>query len=290
MEGLRRGWTESPEYVDREDALAHTLENDGRFDEPEILEPASDLDGEPIPTKSRLAPSQGFTPYKLTPTSSSPSNTNSPSSSSIPPPLTIPPQPPLLLVPFTNRIGFKQMPLMVVDFFNQRQKVQAGAEAAYRLVLSHTRPIVAPLPNEPSAPLFSPDERSPITDLDFDREGESYYVRSLSTFREDITKAREDYYAKLPDRLATARALARGEREPTKEEQNAPPPTEVELRAERLKKETRWQDNEEGWDIVRPESNVAWDERFRTALKVFTDPPASDTSAKEDNGSNTDAS
>ena len=182
------------------------------------------------------------------------------------------------------------MPLMVVDFFNQRQKVQAGAEAAYRLVLSHTRPIVAPLPNEPSAPLFSPDERSPITDLDFDREGESYYVRSLSTFREDITKAREDYYAKLPDRLATARALARGEREPTKEEQNAPPPTEVELRAERLKKETRWQDNEEGWDIVRPESNVAWDERFRTALKVFTDPPASDISAKEDNGSNTDAS
>ena len=41
MEGLRRGWTESPEKMDREEALAHALENDGRFDEAENNNPSS---------------------------------------------------------------------------------------------------------------------------------------------------------------------------------------------------------------------------------------------------------
>ena len=55
MEGLRRGWTEPPVKVDREETLARLLGDDGRFDEPETMEESSDIDGEPIPTKSRLA-------------------------------------------------------------------------------------------------------------------------------------------------------------------------------------------------------------------------------------------
>lgn len=271
MEGLRRGWTESPERVDREDALAHKLEQDGHFDEPEASGPSDMLDGEPIPTASRLESSSGLSSY-------SPLRTHTTTQKSdagkgiiaFPqtPPDTIPPQPPLLLVPFLNRIGFKQIPFMIADFFNERKRVASGAEAAYRLVKGYTRPFNAPC-NYPGAPLFSPDDRIPANDLDFDRENESYYLKSVASYNSDIDKAREEYYNKLPARLSTARSLFRGEREPTKEEGSNPPPTEVELRAERMKKETRWRDNEEGWDIVRPDKDVTWDERFKSALTIF---------------------
>lgn len=275
MEGLRRGWTESPERVDREEVLAHVLEGDGHFDEPELSDPAAGLDGEPIPTHSRLAPAQSaFSPYQLPPApATDPKQSTSSPPSSIPPPQTIPPQPPLLLVPFMNRIGFTQIPLMMVEFFNQRTKVKTGAEAAYRLIMNSTRPISGPPTTPEAVSLFSPDSQRAENDLDFDRLGESYYQSSLSSFHSDIEKARGEYYKALAGRLATARELARGEREPTKEEQNNPPPTEVELRAERMKKEKRWRDNEEGWEIIRPEKDVVWDERFRNALSIFTDPP-----------------
>ena len=274
MEGLRRGWTESPEKIDREEALAHALENDGKFDETENDSLSSNLDGEPLPTTSR------FDAMKLSPLNSlnkpsSPTpNPSIPSFTSAVPPASIPPQPPLLLVPFLNRIGFKQIPFMIADFFNERHRVAAGAEAAYRLIQNYKRPISGPSSSYDGAPLFSPDDKRPTNDLDFDRENESYYLKSLSSYASDIQKAREEFYAKLSERLATARALARAEREPTKDELSNPPPTEVELRAERMKKEMRWRDNEEGWEIVRPDKDVAWDERFGSALSIFEDPPA----------------
>lgn len=288
MEGLRRGWSEPPEKVDREELIAHVLEEDGVFELPEETNNfSSDVDGEPIPTKSRLMSSQNaqsFSPLKLL--TSSPSSVSSTATGLNPtvvsPPERIPPQTPLLLVPFTNFIGFRQIPLMIVDFFNQRSKVEAGAKAAYKLIMGETRPISAPLTVSPDfqpapEPLFSPESTTKLaepkatTDLDFDRLSESYYQSSVSKFLANIQKAREEYYNELPKRLATARALARGEREPTKDELSYPPPSEVELRAERLKKELRWRGDEEGWKIVRPEAEVAWDERFREALRVFVD-------------------
>lgn len=275
MEGMRRGWSESPARIDREDALAHILEDDGHFDEPELPELTGDLEGEPIPTKSRLLPSkstQVFSPInpvaRSVPRSSSSIELDG---SVISPPATIPPQPPLLLVPFTNIIGLKQIPLMIVDFFNQRAKVITGAEAAYRLVTASIRPISAPLQEASLVSLASSDEQRPETDLDFDRESESYYPGSTSAFLQNIEKQRDEYYKSLATKLATARALAHGEREPTKEEQAYPPPTEVELRAERLKKEMRWRNDEEGWKIIRPEAAVAWDDRFREILSIFVD-------------------
>lgn len=278
MEGLRRGWTESPEKIDREDALAHALENDGRFDEIEDESPSSSLDGEPLPTKSRFKAAV-FSPLNSFDPNSRPAQQPfTGRSAPVAPPDVIPPQPPLLLVPFLNRIGFKQVPFMIVDFFNERKRVATGAEAAYRLVQNYSRPIIGPSAYS-GAPLFSPDEKRPMNDLDFDRENESYYLKSLSSYASDIQKAREEYYGQLHGRLATARALSRGEREPTKDEQANPPPTEVELRADRMKKETRWRDNEEGWEVVRPDKDVAWDDRFGRALKVFEDQPSNANNA-----------
>jgi import inner membrane translocase subunit TIM54 len=183
---------------------------------------------------------------------------------------------------------------MIVDFFNQRAKVQAGAEAAYRLVKGYTRPIsvsttdaadadvVAASPYAHDIQSETKETTQVLNDLDFDTTSESYYPTSTRDFVANIEKARSDYYAALPDKLASTRALARGEREPTKDETNYPPPTEVELRAERLKKEMRWRGDLDGWNILSPENGVAWDERFREALKVFVDPPEDERSHVEE--------
>ncbi|KAH9945851.1 inner membrane protein import complex subunit Tim54-domain-containing protein [Epithele typhae] len=290
MHGLKRGWTDGLQKVDREEQLAQALENDGKFDEPEP-EP-SELaldDDEPLPTPSKLPPSRPFSVLsapnlRMPPPPPKTAEDIAPAVNA--PPSTIPPQPPMLLVTFTNYIGLTQIPLMIWDFFNERQKVRAGAEAAMKLVRGATRPFTAP-PSFPAADSLVSDfnvdhdgpqkpflqELSP-SDLDFDREGESWYKAStVRNYSSEIEKARDEYYKSLAKKLEVARALARGTREPTKEESENPPPTEVELRAERMKKELRWTSDEEGWDIVRPDKNVDWDERLRNILRVYTEPP-----------------
>jgi mitochondrial import inner membrane translocase subunit TIM54 len=269
MAGLRRGWTESVERIDEDERLSRELEGDGHFDEPEVspgsgpsFDGLADVDAEPLPTRSRLPPSPPpgiYSPLStaIRPPSPPPPSTPTPGRDSgmdVRPPIFLPPQPPLLLVPFVNLVGIKLVPLMIWDFFNERHKVRAGAEAAYRLVSCAVRPF----------------ER---TDVDFDASAEGYYKSSTAAIPADVQNARTEYYKKLPEKLATARALARGEREPTKLEIEAPPPTEVELRAERLKKETRWMAEERGWELVRPDRPVEWDDRWEGALEVFVDPP-----------------
>jgi import inner membrane translocase subunit TIM54 len=264
--GLRRGWTESLELVDKDEQLSRELESDGHFDEPEASpdisssSPSDFTEGEPLPTPSRLPSSRavpGLFPPLSTPRASPPSAPARDAGADVPPPTSIPPQPPLLLVPFVDLVGIKLVPLMVWDFFNERQKVRAGAEAAYRLVSRVTCPL----------------DRA--ADVDFDVSAETYYKSSTAAFPAEVQKARAEYYKTLPEKLATARALSRGEREPTKLEIEAPPPTEVELRAERLKKETRWKADERGWEVVSPDTPVEWDERWDTALEVFVGPPES---------------
>ncbi|KAK7038044.1 inner membrane protein import complex subunit Tim54-domain-containing protein [Favolaschia claudopus] len=252
MHGLRRGWTEPLDKIDHEELLAQELENDGRFDEddePQKLEPK--------PTSFELP---------ITPRSSP-----TPPPSALPP---VPPLPPLLLVPFTDILGFTKIPLMIWQFFNRRHDVRNGAEAGYKLVMGQTRPFSAP--HDSAEPLFSDITSSPSqpsSDLDFDVECERHLRKSLSKLPAENAKAREKYYAELKTKLEIARALSRGTREPTKDEVKNPPPTEVELRAERLKKEKRWRGNLEGWRIVAPATKVAWDNRFRDALSVYVDPP-----------------
>ena len=175
------------------------------------------------------------------------------------PSASIPQQPPILFVPFPNYLGFLQLPHMIWDFFNQRQKVLSGAQCAYRSIESQTRPF------------------EPSTDLDYGLDAEHYYKSSMKKYAESVEKIRTGYHKALPDKLKTARDLARGNREPTKDDINYPPPTEVELRAERLKKELRWRGDVAGWDIIKPENPVAFDERFDGALQVFVNPPETET-------------
>lgn len=305
MAGLRRGWTESPAKIDAEEQLAKELENDNHFDEIEppesptvqVVDTSALADDEPIPTASRIPSSRPgmFSPISLRPPTSSTPSSPTPEKkdpvADIAPPVRIPPQPPLLLVPFVNHIGFTQIPYMFWEFFNERLKVKAGAEAAYRIIMKETEPFVAPatpfvsehLPSDSSKP-----SSSTLGHLGFDAAAEAFYRPSAASIPSDIQSKREKFYKELPEKLATARALARREREPTKDELAVPPPTEVELRAERMKKELRWRADEKGWDIVRPGSPVEWDERMEGALRVFADPKRTgkDGEAEEAGGAN----
>ncbi|KAJ6502140.1 inner membrane protein import complex subunit Tim54-domain-containing protein [Mycena sanguinolenta] len=248
MNGLKRGWTEPLDKVDHDEILAQELEMDGRFDEEDDPQRPEPKAFEPL-----------IEPPPL------------PSAASLPP---IPPLPPLLLVPFTDILGFTQIPIMIWQWFNRRHDVRAGAEAGFKLVMNQTRPFSAPA--ETSEPLFSDITSSSsetASDLDFDKECERRFRSSLSKLPSENAKAREKYYTELKTKLEIARALARGTREPTKEEVRNPPPTEVELRAERMKKEKRWRGDLEGWQIIAPATKVAWDDRFRNALSVYVDPP-----------------
>lgn len=290
LEGLVRGWTGGLEKVDREEQLAQELAADGTFDEvDEGKSPVGvvgDAEVEPIPTSSRLPPSRNaalLPPLGL----SKPSPVSNVASKTlvegIKPPSTLPAQPPLLLVPFTNHIGFRYIPHMIWSFFNERDRVRAGAEAAYALVLGQTRDFRGPNSwRSDDAPLqeeHNSTENRAVSgaqdsvqggDLDFMLWSEKLFAphSPLSS----ISDARKSYYSSLPSRLTAARQLARGEREMTKEEEKNPPASEVELRAERLTKESKWRAQEEGWNIVRPGTGVRWDERFRGVLKVFSVP------------------
>lgn len=269
MHGFKRGWTEPPFKVDKEELLARELEPDGVFDEP-------DNDGSR--TDSLQSSHRSSNPFNVPSPFQDPSLLGMPKPAPhtqiehfqdkaelITPPFTIPDYPPLLLMPFTDLIGFKQIPRMLFGFFNRRRDVKLGAEAAYKIITGTPRPIRGPITTFDGE--MEKIETSPLSDLSFGLDAETLYKSKPPSV--EIEKARKSYYKHLPEKLAVARQLARGEREATKEERNYPPPTEVELRAERMKKEKRWRGDLAGWDIIRPTAPVAWDSRFATAFVIY---------------------
>lgn len=265
LHGLDRGWTEGLHKVDEDEVLARELEVDGVFDESES--PGGPQSQPPIYQRS----SPVWPPNQVV--SQQQTSSSSPQILNVPPPSEIPPLPPILLVPFTDYIGFTQIPLMLWSFFNQRHKVRSGSEAAYNLIMRNTRSIA--LPSHVCGNSEAKDQVSTVQgegDLEFDKQADTYLKKSLSNIPQDINKARKQYYEELSKKLETARALARGIREPTPEELSNPPPTEVELRQERVNKEQRWRNDLAGWNIVKPGSPPVWDPRFGRAIQIFTAP------------------
>lgn len=108
-------------------------------------------------------------------------------------------------------------------------------------------------------------------DTEFDLHSETYIKKGFDKLPKNIEKAKAEYHKEVAVKLQAARELARGERDPTKAEKRNPPPTEVELRTERMKKELKWSADLEGWEILK--KPVTWDERF-TVLATFDDPPS----------------
>jgi mitochondrial import inner membrane translocase subunit TIM54 len=265
MAGLKRGWSESLRKTDPEEELAQSLSQD-IFDEPAPISQDSEIKENADTVQSPISVS----PSVLSPAHSVGNNNKphglfgplrqQPTQAAFPrsfaedqPPAAIPLQPPIGLVPFTNHTGFKQIPYMIYDFFTERNRVLSGCKAGYTIVMAQSRP-------------FTPN------DLDFDLQAERYIKGSWLKLPKRITKARDEYYKELKDKIKVARELAYGEREPTRSERANPPMSEVELRNERLKKEMKWKEDLEGWEVLG--GNVPWDERFDGNLRVFTEPDA----------------
>ncbi|WVF66312.1 hypothetical protein IAT40_001052 [Kwoniella sp. CBS 6097] len=277
FEGLRRGWTGGVDAWDWEKSVEAKLESDGVFDEPKVETESAVLDTavetiaeavtpegqEPASgpassssTSAKPSTGLGFLSRPAAPTSTPINPSSTSAGPQIPahwhvPPNPLPAQPPLLFLPFENHIGFTQIPAMISSFFNERYRVQEGADAALALINSEVRPI-------------SKD------DLEFDKKTEGYYNKAAMELPKRIGEARKDYYDALAPRITEARAYEMGTREMTDEEKKSGKVVKLdELKEERKKKELRWMGNEEGWEIVKPEAQVSWNEGWENWLKVF---------------------
>ena len=186
------------------------------------------------------------------------------------PPEQIPAQPPICFVDFTNLVGWRNIPLRMYQFFRQRDKVRHGAELGLTLVYG-TKETAREFQAGESGTLPGQVSQVPPQggDLDWGLETEERYPPYFLKSDKNIAEARESYYKALPQHLKDARDLARGLREPSKIEKNDPSKTEAELREQRFKKEKEWRNGEMGFDIIRPQKGVEWDERFRGSLRVF---------------------
>jgi import inner membrane translocase subunit TIM54 len=329
MAGLRKGYMEGIKRETREKVVEREIEGDGIFETKEELEArrmefeenARKLAQGQIVTPPATAPPKlgGLSfmnrPTPVTPTPPTlPLPTITDQESLIPshahlPPSPLPEQPCMLLVPWTNHLGFKQIPYMIWDLFNERAKYRIGGEAGMRLVFGHKREFIGKdkeqgfrsaqgseggekmlqdlagqaqsLNNDFNGSAITTTTTTTTTtgapsDLDFDLESEDYYKKGFGETLSKITKARESYYTELKTRLQTARDLANGVREATTEEQTKPPPTETELREERLKRELRWRNEELGYEIVHKGSDVSWTPRWDGWLKVYDDVTSGD--------------
>jgi import inner membrane translocase subunit TIM54 len=285
MEGLKRGWTGGVDQWVWDKEVEKSLQGDGVFDgPPSEMAPVSDTETTP----SAMPASAGISPTglsflnrpqpQLQPAAQSTDSPAIPSHMHIPP-NPLPAQPPLLLVPWTNHLGFQQIPYMIRDFFTEHRRVEEGAKFAYALICGHTRPFSATAIGS-ATPAASSD-----SDLDFDRQAERYIKNDFDDLPTRLDKAKTDYYADLAIRLAEVRALARGERELTDAEKKSTKPllTEDDLRDERKKKELRWRGQAEGWGIVRKEQEVAFEPGWEQWLSVFRAPgPGEGVEAKVD--------
>jgi len=266
MEGLKRGWLGKVDAWEWEKSVDDELKYDGVFASPPSESPATTDDIiDPAPTTPTL-------PTALTGSlsilSRRPPPLNPAAAGSVPdtngqlpeyyhtPPSPLPPQAPIMLLPFTSHMGFKQIPWMIYDFFTERYRVKAGAEAALALIENNTRS-------------FTRD------DLNFDRQSEDWYKKAWAELPNKIADLRANYYKDLTPKLESVRALAKGEREMTDDEKKstAPLKTEADLMEERRKKELRWKGQEEGWEIVQKDREVTWDDRFEEWLQVYDAPP-----------------
>lgn len=220
LEGLRRGWGGGVDEWEWEKEVEKTLAGDGVFGESE---------SPPVPAPAPASP----------PT----------------PPSPLPPTPPLLLLPFTNHLGFLQLPYMILDFFNERAKVRQGAQSALALIEGPTRD------------MHRDDAEH------WEEKSEGWYNKTARQLPERLQKARTEYYESIRSRIDLARAYENGDRQMTEEEKKANKVERIQdIQAERLKKELRWRGSEEGWEIVKPETPATWRDNWEGWLKVYQVP------------------
>lgn len=267
LEGLRRGWEGGVDEWEWEKEVEKTLEHDGVFDEPKHAAADAALDAgdgaaavdSTVETATNVAPKSNFA-FLSRPSPPAPGTPGTPVTPVIPahlhtPPSPLPPTPPVLLLPFTNHLGFLQLPYMILDFFNERAKVRQGAQSALALI------------EGPTTDMHSDDAAH------WDEKSESWYNKTARQLPDRLQKARTEYYESIKSRIDLARAYENGDREMTDEEKKANKVERIQdIQAERLKKELRWRGSEEGWEIVKPETPATWRDNWEGWLKMYQVP------------------
>lgn len=311
LEGVRRGWSNGVADWNWEKETEERLKHDGVFEGPPEPEPEAAVPVEQPSSTSAAQPAAAggltglsFLSRPQMPPPGAAGSAGGPSSSTTPQipahlheaPNPLPPTAPVLLVPFTSHLGFRQIPYMIYDFFTEHKRVRAGAEAAFALIMGNTRPFVpSPQASSPDSlmlddPTAASSSSSPMaptaapsSDLAFGTDSERFYKSDFLSLPSRIEKARADYYKTLAERLDSVRQLMSGEREMTAEEKTSTkgPETEQELKDERQKKELRWMGQLEGWEIVKPDSPVTWDPKWEGWLKVYEAPSGVQSEEKE---------
>lgn len=292
--GLKAGWTSTlpPSRQDLDEGLARELSEDSVFDEAEeITQPESALgqddiaeaDGAGAPLPSRLPSSslQSYNPaFQMG--NSTRSSQARPSKSSeetgpkvdpkvLEPPSQIPAQPPLCFVDFTILTGIKHVPRKIYGFFNEREKVRHGAQAALTIALGdkmNAREFEFDTTGDGTISSKTPPQGG---DLDWGLGSESFYHKRFYKTVADVDSARKSFYENLPKRLSDTRSYVRGQRELTVTEKNDPPKSEGKLREERFEREKEWRNLVMGYQILKRESGVEWDPAFRGSLRVLVD-------------------
>ncbi|GMK54662.1 hypothetical protein CspeluHIS016_0112480 [Cutaneotrichosporon spelunceum] len=267
LAGLRAGWRNGVDDWTWEKEVESQIEWDGVFKNYENVE--IELPPPPPPPQrsfwSRIFSRPGPQAIPAGPTS----NTSTVPAHMHEAPSPLPQHPPLLLVPWTNYLGFTQIPYMIYNFFTERHRVKEGAESAFALITNQTRAFEGPHKKDADGDAhLSPELPS---DIDFGVESEKFYKKEYDNITARQMGQRTEYYKSLGERLDAARQFARGERELTDEEKASDKPvvTEHDLVTERRKRELRWRGGREGWQIVRPSTPVAWEDAWEGWLRVF---------------------
>lgn len=182
-------------------------------------------------------------------------------------PAVIPPQPPLLLVPFTELVGFKQVPAMIAGFFNHRERAKRGGEAAMKLIFGNLQKVEAPYEgfdegivsyDEPYKQPHNLEWKSQGGTLcSFDKDSEDLIKNSFEKVPDGLRRRRKEYYANLSDRLKS-----------TRNDQDSKEKSEDELFKERLNREKNWREEYEGWALVRKYSRMRY-ETWMNGLQIF---------------------
>ncbi|WFD19625.1 mitochondrial import inner membrane translocase subunit tim54 [Malassezia caprae] len=288
---LREGWGTSipTTRVDRDEQLASVLSEDTTFEE-HVPEPQADVQedepteevGRPSATQGFMLPSQiglqslqqksGTASFSAHPTAiMNQAQPEAPAAATVPeqllPPVApIPAQPPLCFVDFTNLVGWRNIPRRIAHFFNHRSDARLGAEAGLSIVLGNKNDARE---FDPGMPDRDSDAAPPSSDLHWGVDAEQYYPPAFNRTLQDIVRYRQDYYGELQKELQATREIQRRVREPTKYEQRNPPRNEIELRGERFDREKMWRNSEQGYEILKPEAPVCWDETWRGSLRVL---------------------
>lgn len=293
---LKEGWTSQlpAQRQDFDDELAQTLSEDGAFDEPsedleqpngpilpqDVEEP--DGAGAPLPSRIGSSGSLSFNPaFQSNNASSSSANMRSKTREAdhvsvdqdlLEPPAQIPAQPPICFVDYVNLTGFRNVPRKIVGFFNHRDRVQMGAQAALDIALGSkgtAREFQVDIIRDEIDTETVRSEPPQGLDLDWGLNSEQFYASRFYRILSDIEKERSSFYKELPRRLQDTRSFVRGERELTASEKGNPPTTEGDLRQERFQREREWRNATHGYNILRREVGVAWHPLFQGSLRVM---------------------